>query len=474
MVKKTILDFSSGETETLISAALKAIGYKVRFNQVSLDTELWTADNKIRVERTIDNRQEFSLLAAIERQCRLKAKKETKPFACTQRQWLTGFNAVATANSYHPTQEIVKKISEVDSLVSCPALELFSPVTDWLVNDKVSEGDVLSYYEKIFWHFMVGLYRRVVTPGCQHDTVYVLGGCQGVGKNTFFRHVLHDPDYYNDSLNLTDDPKEIIANMQGSHINMINEMAGLSNAESDRLKAIITVSVDEIRAAYERRKQRYPRQGVLVGSTNRQEPLPYDEEHRRWHFMQIDFPENLKGNPSVKGNKMRDRIISYWDRNRDVVWGRAKYLANHGFDYALSDAEYRTQERVGDQASWKPLAKILAVEEAIREAGQKGKEVGFSYNDIVRCYKNANKTTTGFSRSIFRQASERVTLKMLRKGKRRERKYWLAEFFQDEKDRGKIFSMASKEKAEADAANRPQVIDFTRKQPTPFDDLPVQ
>ena len=79
--------------------------------------------------------------------------------------------------------------------------------------------------------------RRVLQPGCKFDYVLTLVGPQGIGKSTAIA-TLCGPEYFTDNLsfNMMRD-KQSAENIQGNWIIELGEMAGVSKAEVESVKA---------------------------------------------------------------------------------------------------------------------------------------------------------------------------------------------------------------------------------------------
>ena len=127
---------------------------------------------------------------------------------------------------------------------------------------------------------MVAAVARVFEPGCKWDYAVILEGAQGKGKSTFIRYLgKHlfselEGDFHNG--------KELVEKMQGSWIMEMPELSGFNRADVRSIKAFISRQVDKVRLAYEARAMEFPRQCVLIGSTNDREYLKDDTGGRRF------------------------------------------------------------------------------------------------------------------------------------------------------------------------------------------------
>ena len=96
---------------------------------------------------------------------------------------------------------------------------------------------------------------------------WFLEGEQGVGKSTAIK-ILAGPENFSDQNILTLDPKAQMELLEGVWIYELCELEGLSRADTSKVKAFASRSVDQGRPAYGRFKETRPRQAVFIGTTN--------------------------------------------------------------------------------------------------------------------------------------------------------------------------------------------------------------
>ena len=92
-----------------------------------------------------------------------------------------------------------------------------------------------------------------------------------------------DP-WFSDSLTITDmKDKTAAEKLAGNLIVELSELAGMRKAEAEPVKGFISRTEDKYRPAYGRNVQSFPRQGIIVGSTNADEGFLRDTTgNRRW------------------------------------------------------------------------------------------------------------------------------------------------------------------------------------------------
>jgi len=120
---------------------------------------------------------------------------------------------------------------------------------------------------------------RAMVPGTKYDYMPIISGPQGVGKSTMLR--LLGRKWYSDSLAVFEG-KEAAEMIQGTWINEIGELNGLTRAETSAVKQFLSRSEDIYREPYGRRTNLYPRRCVFFGTTNDTEFLRDRTGNRRF------------------------------------------------------------------------------------------------------------------------------------------------------------------------------------------------
>ncbi len=151
---------------------------------------------------------------------------------------------------------------------------------------------------------MLAIVARTFKPGSKFDCVPIFKGGQGGGKGRFFRVLSFD--YFSNVPNDFRNTAAMVEAMQGALIAEMGEMSGLKRETMEEAKEFITRHEDQIRLAYGRRPNTYPRRGILVGSTNRDDVLHDPTGNRRfWVWvdthdeanpMDLDGPDGLVAN----------------------------------------------------------------------------------------------------------------------------------------------------------------------------------
>lgn len=117
--------------------------------------------------------------------------------------------------------------------------------------------------------WMISAIARAMEPGSQVDHMLILEGAQGVGKSRAMRVLGGDYHVeYAGSLKSDADHKDMIHTMVGKSIVEISELSAFKGSSIERLKNMLTTTVDDVRLAYRRDSARYPRTCVFAGTTN--------------------------------------------------------------------------------------------------------------------------------------------------------------------------------------------------------------
>jgi putative DNA primase/helicase len=197
-------------------------------------------------------------------------------------------------------------------------------------------------------YWLLGMVYRVMQPGCKFDYCPVLEGMGGLGKSTLVE-VLGGSEFYSDTHFDVARGKDAQEQVQGIWIYELAELSGFGKADIELIKAFISAKVDRYRPSYGRTVEPYPRQCVLVGTTNLNTYLKDRTGNRRFWPIPV-----------------RHRINLGWvGRMRDQLFAEAYALYLAGVDYTPSHQDEARlfvpmqESRVVETAVWSEMMHIL-------------------------------------------------------------------------------------------------------------------
>jgi predicted P-loop ATPase len=227
---------------------------------------------------------------------------------------------VARERPYHPVLDYLDSL-EWDGV--CRLDRLFPQYFG--ANDDV-------YTASIGRHFMIGAVARVTNPGIKHDHMPIVEGAQGIGKSRAFK-ILFDPWFSDEIGDLGS--KDAAMQMQGVWCIEISELDAYSRAETGRIKAWTSRTVDRFRPPYGSRVIESPRPCVFAGTTNGDSYLKDETGNRRF------WP--------VRASRVEIQAL---EKDRDQLWAEARRLHSAGAAWWLLNRE------AVDQAKQEQLARL--------------------------------------------------------------------------------------------------------------------
>lgn len=199
--------------------------------------------------------------------------------------------AIAHEQTYHPI------IDYLDGLVWDG-----NPRLDTMLRD-YAEADDTEINREFGSKFLIAGVRRVKQPGVKFDTMLVFEGNQGTGKSSFAEILAVRNDWFCGSLSLRSDDKTKAELLAGAWIVEVQEMDGIRKASTHELKRFLSTRRDKYRRAYGRDARSYPRQCVIVGSTNDQKYLFDQTGNRRFWPVRAG---------TVQLEKLREDVDQLW------------------------------------------------------------------------------------------------------------------------------------------------------------------
>jgi predicted P-loop ATPase len=164
---------------------------------------------------------------------------------------------VATDNPYHPVRDYLSGLTWDEQ----------ARIDRWLVEYGGAADTELT--RVVGAMVLIAAVRRVRQPGVKFDEMLVLESAQGKDKSNALRALCPRLEWFADSVPLDQDAKRMIEATRSIWIAEVSDLAGMSSAKVDHLKATLSRSIDgPTRLAYARLPVTVPRQFIVVGTTN--------------------------------------------------------------------------------------------------------------------------------------------------------------------------------------------------------------
>jgi predicted P-loop ATPase len=133
---------------------------------------------------------------------------------------------------------------------------------------------------------LIAAARRARRPGCKFDNITVLEGSEGRKKSTVIRLLAGDENFSDQRvLGLSD--KEVQEQLAGVWMHENADLAGMTRAEVEHVKAFASRQVDRARPAYGRVREDRKRRSIEWGTTNNKEYLLSQTGNRRFWPLEI-------------------------------------------------------------------------------------------------------------------------------------------------------------------------------------------
>ena len=254
-----------------------------------------------------------------------------------------GIQTVAATRRFHPFREYLEGLTWDGK----------ERIDKWLMHVMGETPDTLGAKMQEYLHlvgrfWMLGMVNRVMEPGCKFDYCPVLEGVGGLRKSTLVR-ALATKEFFSDTPFQVGRGKEAQEQVQGLVLYEIAELTHFSRAEVQEVKGFISSMVDRYRVAYGSTVGTYPRQCVLVGTTNENTYLRDRTGNRRFWPVPV-----------------RHVINTDWvDRKRDQLFAEAYALYKEGAVFhPNAEQEKRLfvlmqESRLAETASTSKLLEIL-------------------------------------------------------------------------------------------------------------------
>ena len=262
----------------------------------------------------------------------------------------------------------VSKDLAVDCLIQVAREQEFDPVKEYLefVSNNVEptyidslattylrpNDEPLSLYDEMLKRTLIGAVKRIYEPGAKHDTSCILVGGQGLRKSTFW-NVLGGT-FFSDSLKDIGSKDDLMI-LSRSWIMEMSELDHItSRKQAGMVKAFLSQSTDIYRVPYGKNTEVFPRRGIIVGSTNRDNFLMDETGNRR--FWCIPVTKTIS-DPIDTPNLLLER---------DAIWSAATKMYKEGVtNFLPKDLEIQVEDQNVDYLVASPWQK--AIQEYLNE-----------------------------------------------------------------------------------------------------------
>jgi len=230
-------------------------------------------------------------------------------------------------HAYHPVQDYLKTLKWDGT----------ARLDTWLI-DYAGAADS-EYTRAVSSMVLIAAVRRVRQPGCKFDELLILESEQGQYKSSALRTLCPDESWFSDDLPLNVDSKVVIERTRGKWIIEAADLSGMRASQVEHLKAMLSRQVDGARLSYDKLSTEYPRQWIVIGTTNDHVYLKDSTGNRRFWPMQIKQFD-------IRG--LREA--------RDQIWAEASYREEAGESIRLDPSLYGLaeiqQERRREEDPW--------------------------------------------------------------------------------------------------------------------------
>jgi len=223
-----------------------------------------------------------------------------------------------------------------DAVVTLCNEHQFNPVVDMLAEAEANWDKVERLDRMAVDHFnaadtplnracvrktMIAAVARARQPGCKFDTITVLEAPEGWNKSSAWAVLAGEGNFSDESL-LGKASREVQEQLASCWIHENAELAGITKAEVETIKAFASRQVDRARPAYGHLLVSQPRHSIEVGTTNADKYLLSPTGNRRFWPIEVQRSIDLK--------RLRE--------SRLQLWGEAAHYQSQGEVLTLPEA----------------------------------------------------------------------------------------------------------------------------------------
>lgn len=160
-------------------------------------------------------------------------------------------------NPFHPPRDYLMGLAPHDGQLRMGKL--------WI---KTCHTPDTPYHRATGRHTLVAAVARIMEPGCKFDFLPVLVGPQGIRKSTLVM-ILGSRKWFGETEGHFDSKQKFVEASLGKWFLEMAEIVHLRRAQDEEaIKAMLSGTVDHVRLSYDKRPKLFPRQFVMIGTTN--------------------------------------------------------------------------------------------------------------------------------------------------------------------------------------------------------------
>lgn len=272
----------SGSDRTLatidnVAAIMIEAGISARYNVIKKKTQILLPDH----DGTADNLDNVSLTTIVS--------------LAAQHGMPTGHvgeyvNAIADSHAYNPVADWIRS-HPWDGTDRLPAF--YATVTE-------QEGYPVTLKQVLLHKWLLSAVSAALHPKYHGRGVLTLQGPQGIGKTSWVRSLVSDPDLCEAVVkldhHLDGSNKDTVLLAISNWIVEIGELDSSFKKDVARLKGFLTADSDKVRRPYDRRESEYPRRTVFAATVNESAFLVDTTGNSRWWTIavaKLDFRHGI-------------------------------------------------------------------------------------------------------------------------------------------------------------------------------------
>jgi putative DNA primase/helicase len=153
---------------------------------------------------------------------------------------------------------------------------------------EMKSGFSLEFRDSVIRRWLISAVAAAFEPNFRNRGVLVLQGRQGLGKTTWFSKLTpRDSGWFTSRPSLDVRDKDSVKQALSYWITELGELEGVLRIDMARLKAFLTLEVDEFRLPYGRTSSKFARRTVFCASVNQAEFLSDTTGNSRWWVLPV-------------------------------------------------------------------------------------------------------------------------------------------------------------------------------------------